>query len=210
MKFTKKSVGRSAAVFSVLILVLGLAALACAAPETTDRAPGGDVAPLAPVAAGVQEPAVGTPLSMARAIDFAGKFHPMVLHFPIALILTALLAEMLALVSGKPIFSQTARLTLILAVLSVAVAVPLGWAAAVSKEYVDDYARMLWWHRWMGTATGILVLMVACLSELSQLRRERTSLRMAYRAGLVLAAGSVAVAGHCGALLVYGLGYFSN
>ena len=147
---------------------------------------------------------------MAHAVDFAGKIHPMVLHFPIVLVLTALLAEFLGLLLGRAMFFQMARFALILAALSVVVAVPLGWAAAVSKEYAEDYLRMLWLHRWFGTFAGVLVVLVACLSQLAHVQRQKVSIRAAYRVGLVLASVIIAFTGHFGALLVYGLDYFSN
>jgi len=163
-------------------------------------------------AKGAQGPMGKAPasISMEHIRDFAGKLHPIVLHFPISLILTTLLAEILGLISGKPIFFQTARFTLILAALSVVFTVPLGWAAAVSKEYPDDYARILWLHRWFGTTTGVLTIFAACLSELSHFRRERAGIRMAYRIALVAASATVTFTGHFGALLVYGINYFSE
>ena len=205
-----RSIGEVAAGLAMLLLVVGLAAIACAAPENAGGQSDGAAALAGPDSNGAQSSTGGASVSMQHAVDFAGKFHPMVLHFPIALVLTTLLAEMLGLISGKAVFSQTARFTLILAALSVLVTVPLGWAAAVSKEYAHDYARMLWLHRCFGTTTGILVILAACLSEASRAQRERAFLRTAYRFGLVLASGAVAFTGHFGSLLVYGLDYFSN
>jgi uncharacterized membrane protein len=141
-------------------------------------------------------------------LEFAGKFHPVMVHFPIALVLTCLLAEILGLLFGKSMFIDAARFLIVLGALSVAVTVPLGWMAAAFEDYSGDYARVLWWHRWLGTTAGVLVILTACLSEVSRSPRGGLAARTAYCAGLVVSAATMALTGHFGAMLIQGLDYF--
>ncbi len=64
---------------------------------------------------------------LGKLVNFAGKFHPVVVHFPIALGLAALLAEILALFTKAELFRAAARFSIVTAALGALVAVPLGW-----------------------------------------------------------------------------------
>jgi uncharacterized membrane protein len=143
-------------------------------------------------------------------LEFLGRFHPVVLHFPIALALAGLLAEVLGLLSGRQMFSDAARFMVLVAALSAAVTVPLGWLSALAQDLEGDPARMLWLHRWLGTAAGATILLTAFLSELSRLFGGNKALRNAYRAGLAASSVLVGLAGHFGALMNRGVDYFTR
>lgn len=149
------------------------------------------------------------PSGTAQLITFLGKFHPLVVHFPIALVLGAFVAEVLGVVTRKSLFSDAARFSIALAAISVVVTVGLGWAAGVSAHYPGELTRTLWLHRWVGTVTGFLVLATAALSEKSRLGTARGKPLIAYRALLLLASVAVGVTGHLGATLIYGPEYFT-
>jgi uncharacterized membrane protein len=190
MSENKMTGWRVASGTAVVPLIAGLAAIACAAqaPDTTGQ----------------------DPANLTRTLELLGRFHPVVLHFPIALVLVGLLAEVLGLLSGRQMFLDAARFMVLVATLSAVVTVPLGWMAALSQDLEGDPARMLWLHRWFGTAAGAMILTTAVLSELSRLRDRGTALRNAYRAGLAASAALVGLTGHFGALMVRGVDYFTR
>lgn len=155
---------------------------------------------------GPEQTAKSTP---NRLIVFAGKFHPLVIHFPIALLLTAVLADILFLVSRRPLFAGSVKFLLILAALSALAAVPMGWAAAIGARYPDPLGRILWQHRVVGTITGGLTILAAVFSGLSVKSHRFPWVPAAARITLYISAALVGVAGHLGATLIYGPGYFN-
>ncbi len=151
----------------------------------------------------------GQPTGLWRLIRFLGKFHPLVVHFPIALVLATVAAEVLSAVSRKPVFAEAARFMIVLAGLSVVLTVGLGWAAGAFAEYTGDASRTLWLHRWLGTVSGILVVLTAVLSEVSRLKNQERPFRIWYRTSLFIAGVMIGLTGHFGATLIYGLDYFN-
>ncbi len=143
-----------------------------------------------------------------RAIRFLGKCHPVVIHFPIALLLAGALAEFIGLFSSSAFWETSGRYSAILGALGAAVAALLGWAKAAfssfpTMEWVEEV------HRWLGTSTALIAIVAVICGELAR-RHQSTSLRKAYLVLLFLSAVVVGVTGHFGATLVYGLGYFTH
>ena len=137
---------------------------------------------------------------------WVGKLHPLAVHFPIALVISAALAEILFWRTRRPLFSDAARCAVALGALSSLAAVVLGWMSA----QFANYPGMDWvvtTHRWLGTGTALLLLITVYLSESSH-RPGKVHLRRAYRVCLYASALLVAIVGHFGAALVFGLDYF--
>ncbi len=141
-----------------------------------------------------------------KLVTFIGKFHPIAVHIPIALVLVAALAEALFLFTGVPLFRSAACFNLLIAVLGAAAAVPLGLAAATGTQYPADYAAVLLRHKLLGLSTLVVILIAAALSE--RLHRKQAGL-WSYRIALLLSVLLVGATGHFGGILVYGLNYFS-
>jgi uncharacterized membrane protein len=125
---------------------------------------------------------------------FAGRLHPVLIHFPTALILLAVTAE--------PVFlaARDARRQVIAPV--------SGQAGATSAAAADGAGRLpaaagamdptpyLVWHRWLGTAVAVLAVAAALA-----VRARATSL---YRVSLFTAGARLPIAGHLGGVLVWG------
>jgi uncharacterized membrane protein/YHS domain-containing protein len=144
--------------------------------------------------------------SLRRVVQFLGRFHPVAVHLPIGLLLAAALAEALFVWTHAEWLSGAARFTVLLGAASAIGAASLGWLNALSANYDGDLAQVLEYHRWLGTGTAVLAVVVALLSELHR-RRPAPVWRMAYRLALLLAAAAVGLTGHFGGTLVYGVGY---
>lgn len=148
-----------------------------------------------------------------KAILYAGKFHPPIIHFPVALILVAALLEMVAWLKPRAALSErlavAAAINLFGGAAGALVAAALGWALAAGMGFEPELKPALFWHRWIGTATAL----VACVTVGAWFWRRRTgttSTRLTFRLLLLLTAASVGVVGFLGGVLVYGWDHYQR
>ncbi|MBK6766487.1 MAG: hypothetical protein IPG71_09285 [bacterium] len=102
--------------------------------------------------------------STAKLINFAGKFHPLVVHFPIALLITAALAELSSWITRKKRLQALSRHFIYFTAICTVVAATLGWAAAWNARYPTEVAQYLTFHRWVGISVAGLSVVAACLA----------------------------------------------
>ena len=141
-----------------------------------------------------------------RALRWVGRFHPVSTHFPVALMLVAVLAEGLAWRTGRASWHQTVRFLVVLAALSALATAGLGWVNASFTSYVGQSAAILGWHRWLGTGTAAWAAGCAALALLDgEGAQDRQRFRVALLAGAVL----VSVTGFLGSALIYGLDHYA-
>jgi uncharacterized membrane protein len=128
-----------------------------------------------------------------------GRLHPLLVHFPIALILIAAIAELVALATQFREW-HTFAITNMRAGAAFAIAsAGAGWLLASSR--IVEASPALEWHRWL----GLMAALAAVAAALTTGEIDRSSRRLwLYRIALFSAAGLVAVAGHFGAMLVWG------
>lgn len=143
-----------------------------------------------------------------RAIRLAGRFHPVAAHFPIALVLVAVIAEALAFFANSRFFQNAARFNIAVAALAGIVAALLGLAAEVNANYPAELARHLFIHKWLGISTCVVTIFAAAMSEMWHHRRG-LAFRSGYRIFLLVSALLVSLTGYFGGCLVYGLSHFS-
>lgn len=138
--------------------------------------------------------------------QLVGRLHPMVVHFPIGLLVTALFLELLTLGDRRlELRPGIAWLVGIGAVSSLAAALA-GLMLAYGGNYTPETLGI---HRWTGLATVVLSSVAAGLLWRAH-RSTHPPDRNAYR--VVLASGVVClvVAGHYGASLTHGSDYLSS
>jgi uncharacterized membrane protein len=131
-----------------------------------------------------------------------GRLHPLLIHFPIALVIVALAAEGAAMVTGTERWRTVA-------VVNVRAGAAFGLLAAVAGWYLAslpdiEKTPLLEWHRWVGM-TGAGVTLLAALASFGGTRR-----LWMYRFALLAAGVIVAVTGHLGGLLVFGADFFRS
>ena len=129
-----------------------------------------------------------------------GNLHPLLVHFPIALVLTAAAAEAVAMFSRGRIWHAVGVINVRAGALSGVVTAIAGWLLAASPGV--EPTMQLEWHRWTGIASAVVATLAALLSL--AVTTEDPRLRRAYRFTLFGAALLVAVAGHLGGTLVWG------
>jgi uncharacterized membrane protein len=98
-----------------------------------------------------------------RLVRWLGAWHPAVVHFPVALLLTVAFLELAAAVRRRPIYSAANKILLAVAALSAFAAAPLGWIAAGLPSPDDKFALTV--HRWLGTAIPFLILLLWALKK---------------------------------------------
>ena len=94
-----------------------------------------------------------------RLLDWLGRWHTMVVHFPLAFLPAALLAALLA--RRRAGLREAARFLILLGGFSAPVAMALGWLDA--DFVLFDGEQLILAHRWLGTAIGLVGLALALL-----------------------------------------------
>ncbi len=135
-----------------------------------------------------------------------GRFHILVIHFPIALLLGAALAEMWLAIQQRRAPSPVVRFCVLLGAASAAVAAALGWLHAGSG-FGAGAPEIMTLHRWLGTTTAVLALGAAALSEWEEHRGVRS---WWFRAWLLVTALLVIATGHFGGTLVHGQDFLTG
>jgi mono/diheme cytochrome c family protein len=171
-------------------------------------------APVPPSSAGSPQESTGTispasasvlPSLTTRLLTLLGRFHILVIHFPIALLVAAALAEAIAAWQGlwKPL--PAVRFCVLLGATSAISAVALGWLHAEVGGFGSPSIDILALHRWLGTAAGLCAMAIALMSERESRRGRRSRF---FRILLWTGAGAVAATAHFGGLMVHGTGFF--
>jgi mono/diheme cytochrome c family protein len=133
-----------------------------------DALPGGS-ASSPPAQSESTVPASVESASGSRLVRWLGKFHLLLVHFPIALVFAAALAELRSIWQRNPLGSETTRFCLWLAALTAVPTAALGWLFAASG-YGLSSPQLLMVHRWLGTsAAAWLVFTALCTTNLESL-----------------------------------------
>jgi len=129
-----------------------------------------------------------------------GRLHPVLVHFPIGLVLIAAAAEVIAMTTGLSEWRAVALGNLRAGAVFAIGAAIAGWRLASSPGI--EATSSLEWHRWLGALAAIAVFGAALATAGA---RGRSPFAMwVYRITLFWAAALVAVTGHLGGLLVWG------
>jgi uncharacterized membrane protein len=142
---------------------------------------------------------------LGRLLAWLGMWHPAVIHFPIALVLTVGLLEAAAALRRQPLYAASNKLLLGIATLGAFAAAPLGWASAGMPAADDEGALVI--HRWLGTALPFAIFALWWLKRPA----EQAALRLGgrgYEAALALTVLLILVQAYFGAEVTHGAGHF--
>jgi len=145
---------------------------------------------------------------MERLSEFFGRLHPVLLHFPIALLWAGGVTEF-ARARRESAFAARAAVWLLGtgAILAVG-ATASGWVLALHEKVRSDERATLELHRWFGVATAAFSLVAWWV--VSAWRETASPVRVWVRRCIVLTTlALVTAAGHLGAVIVWGRDWFS-
>jgi uncharacterized membrane protein/mono/diheme cytochrome c family protein len=128
-----------------------------------------------------------------------GRFHPLIVHFPIGLLCVALLLEAVSWFRKSTELKAGIQAIVLIGTVSAVFAAGFGWLLAHHEQYGGDNLET---HQWAGIATAALAVLTA-----TALRSSRPYL---YRGLLFLTVVGVSVAGHYGAILTHGDDYITG
>lgn len=135
---------------------------------------------------------------------FVGRFHPVVVHLPIGILLLAVLLHWL---SRKPAYTNlqpAVSIVLLLGVLSAIISCISGWLLGEGGEYDPEILNR---HRWVGIGTTV----IAILYYLNYTKRLGQNLpaTLPYLLSVLLLL-LVTFTGHLGGTLTHGEGYLTQ
>jgi uncharacterized membrane protein/mono/diheme cytochrome c family protein len=136
-----------------------------------------------------------------------GRVHPAVLHFPIALLVAALVVELL--LRKRPAEARRPVVTtlLVLAAGASVVTVASGLAFEGAEAHHGAAARILERHQWLGIGVAV-VSVLALVAHQGALKN--AMFRKAVLPLLLVASAGVAYTGHLGGTLVYGADFWTS
>jgi uncharacterized membrane protein/mono/diheme cytochrome c family protein len=165
--------------------------------------PGAEPVEIATSAGPSMEAATSTeqvPDNFRRILGWAGRFHLLLLHFPIVFLIAAAAVELGAASRSITVPSPTVRFCTFCAAAAAVPTALLGWAYAASGHGVASSDAMMW-HRWLGTATAAWAVLTALLVELDARRGKRRSMTQLM---IIVGAFLVGSAAHFGGTMVHG------
>lgn len=151
----------------------------------------------------VESTAAAPPVTAVRIQRWMGKFHFLMIHFPIALIFAAGLSEGWSLWRRSRVSSNTVRFCLWMAAIAAVPTAAFGWLYAAGNHGTGS--TLLLAHRWLGTTAAVWLILTAICAERDARRGERGWI---VRLLLATAISVVALTAHLGGLLVHGSDFF--
>jgi uncharacterized membrane protein/mono/diheme cytochrome c family protein len=144
--------------------------------------------------------------SAGRILRRLGKFHLLMLHFPIALVLAAGVGEVWSVWRRNPLLSESVRFCLWLGALASIPTAGLGWLYAAAGNGVGS-PELLTAHRWLGTSAAVWLVITAVCAERDARRGVRSrGVRLLLAAGVLI----MALTAHLGGLLARGADFLTD
>ena len=132
-----------------------------------------------------------------RFLDWLGRLHPMIVHFPIAFFPAALFTAIVG--RRRPAFGAPVRFLVVAGGILAPISALLGWFDGGFDFRVDD--ALLAPHRWLGTGIGIGALALGIWAW----RRPEEDRGLGMIIGLAIMTAAIVVQGWFGGALVHGI-----
>jgi uncharacterized membrane protein len=136
--------------------------------------------------------------------QFLGRLHPVMVHFPIGLLIVALILEIVSWRKKDKSFRSGIYVVLIIGVVSAVLSCLFGLLLKSQDDYNSDTLTI---HQWTGIATAALAILTLYLFKRSG---SNARLLRVYRSFLLLSVAGVSIAGHMGASLTHGADYLTE
>jgi uncharacterized membrane protein len=136
-----------------------------------------------------------------RLLDWLGRLHPVIVHFPIAFFPAALLTAVVG--RRRPAFATPVQFLVIAGGIIGPIAALFGWFDGGFDIAADDW--LLRFHRWLGTAVGIGSLGLGIWAW----RRPDANRSIGMIFGLALLTAAIVVQAWFGGALVHGIDHLN-
>ena len=140
-----------------------------------------------------------------------GKLHVILVHFPIALALSAVLADFLLVVTHKDSFRICGMYCLVLAAIAI---IPTAFTGdqlldSEAAQFSPDKLSIAHIHRDLAVTSLVLVLSAAVI-RIAQKNHLKKIWLVIYSVLIVLITGFISATGHFGGMLTHGKDYLSG
>lgn len=132
--------------------------------------------------------------------QFLGRLHPLIVHFPIGLLIVALLLELFTVTRKNNALRPGINILLAIGAASAVLAAVFGWLLEEQDQYSGEILAL---HKWSGIATAVLATITVVVHR-SAIRTGRLDVLKLYRTVLIITVVGVTAAGHFGASLTHG------
>ncbi|HXG81768.1 MAG TPA: DUF2231 domain-containing protein [Sphingomicrobium sp.] len=136
-----------------------------------------------------------------RLLDWLGRLHPVIVHFPIAFFPAALFTAVIG--RRRPAFAAPVQFLVIAGGIIGPIAALLGWFDGGFDFTTDD--MLLQWHRWLGTVIGVGALGLGIWAW----HRPEANRGTAMIVGLTLITAAIVVQGWFGGAMVHGIDHMN-
>lgn len=138
-------------------------------------------------------------------LQFFGRLHPLVVHFPIGLLVVALFLECLTIGGKRQGLRDGIHWMVWLGALSAIIACVLGWLLGTFDDYSGDLVQT---HQYLGIGTALLASITAYI--LFHTTTGKIRKYTAYRSALALTVITLTITGHLGASLTHGEDFLTS
>ncbi|MGA1196874.1 MAG: DUF2231 domain-containing protein [Candidatus Latescibacterota bacterium] len=133
--------------------------------------------------------------------------HPLIIHFPIALLIVGALCDTIGILGKRDLFLQIGFLLFALGTLTTIPAALTGNYAAETAQHIPNIYADLDWHDTLGTATAILAVILTLTRIHLTIKKQFThTTQYIYLLGALIVATLVGLSGYTGGHLVYNHG----
>lgn len=133
---------------------------------------------------------------MPQWLEVVGRFHPLILHLPIGLLIGLGAMELVGMARRRPAPVEAARLLAWMGAACAALGATTGFILSYEDAYVGDTVTT---HMWLGISVAVGAILVALLHT--------RKLRALYLVVLVLTLGLLVPTGHFGSVMTHGEGF---
>ena len=146
--------------------------------------------------------------NVPKLLAWLGKFHPPLIHFPIALLTAAALAELLFKRTGAATYRYALLFCVRIGAGAAVVAAVLGWFFGGFRLVDEEWVMTV--HRWAGTSVALFSVWLLYMAEqLSANEATAATTTTRFRAALFAAAGLVTATGFLGGAVHDGLDHYA-
>ena len=136
---------------------------------------------------------------------FIGRLHPLIVHFPIGILVVSMVMELFTIGGKRPGLRQGIYWMVLTGAGTAILATLLGWLLSNADDYSGDLVLS---HQNWGIATATLSSLCATLLYFTE--NQRIANLVMYRSTLFLSVVLLTIASHLGASLTHGEDYLSS